>query len=86
MDIAGELLAIHRCLKTPSFRPGEAVRNGNGRIGRVISAKLSVFERGVGNEFQVCWEDGEVCWIDGDLLSRAGGEPPCLPTMNSSIA
>lgn len=86
MDIAGELLAIHRCLRTPSFRPGEAVRSGDGHRGRVISARLSVLEKGVGNEFQVCWEDGQISWIDGRLLTPAGGDPPCASEMNSSIA
>lgn len=84
MDIAGELLTIHRCLRSPSFRKGDEVRNGNGRLGRVIAARLSVLEEGVGNEFEVRWEDGETSWIDGRLLTSAGGDPPCAP--NSTTA
>lgn len=73
MDIAGELLAIHRCLRSPSFRKGGAVRDGNGRVGRVIAARLSVMEGGVGNEFEICWESGDICWVDGRLLAPADG-------------
>lgn len=73
MDIAGELLAIHRCLRAPAFRMGDAVRNGNGCLGRVVAARLSVLENGVGNEFEVRWEDGQIDWVDGRLLTPADG-------------
>lgn len=76
MDIAGELLAIHRCLRSPAFRTGEAVRNGNGHLGRVIAARMSVMEGGVGNEFEIRWEDGQTAWIDGRLLTPANGNGP----------
>lgn len=84
MDIAGELLTIHRCLRSPAFRMGEPVRNGSGRLGRVVSARLSILENGVGNEFEVRWEDGQTAWIDGRLLTSAGGDPSC--TLNSTTA
>jgi len=73
MDIAGELLAIHRCLRAPAFRARSVVRDGSGRMGTVIAARLSVLENGVGNEFEVCWEDGQTAWIDGRLLTPANG-------------
>lgn len=76
MDIAGELLAIHRCLRSPSFRKGDAVRNGKGRLGTVIAVRLSVLENGVGNEFEIRWEDGLRDWIDGRLLTPANGNGP----------
>lgn len=84
MDIAGELLTIHRCLRSPAFRTGEPVRNGSGRLGRVVSARLSISGDGVGNEFEIRWEDGQISWIDGRLLTSAGGDPLCA--LNSTTA
>jgi hypothetical protein len=85
MDFAGELLAINRCLRSPAFRLGEAVQEGDGCVGTVMAFRLSISEYGIGNEYEVRWEDGQIEWVDGRSLTSpvgnacltAGGEERC---------
>jgi hypothetical protein len=85
MDIIGELLAIDRCLRSPAFRPGEVVQEGDGRAGTVIAFRLSITEQGIGNEYEIQWDDGQINWVDGRSLTlptgnaclTAGGEERC---------
>jgi hypothetical protein len=71
MDIAGELLAIDRCLRSPGFRPGDRVLVGgsNDCEGIVIAMRLSISAEGFGNEYEVRLEDEQTEWIDGRLLT-----------------
>jgi len=87
MDIAGELLAIDRCLRSPTFWPGDRVlvRKGEGRGGIVIDVRLSITGAGYGNEFEVRWEDGQTEWVDGRLLTSEAEnreEIPCVSLIN----
>lgn len=79
MDIVGELQAVHRCLQRPDFREGDSVRDKSGRVGRVIAARVSFSDLGIGNEFEVRWEDGRESWIDGRLIKPAGEESHVQP-------
>ncbi len=71
MDIAGELLAIDWCLRSPGFQPGDRVlvRGSNGRTGIVIAMRLSISAQGFGKEYEVRLEDGQTEWVDGRLLT-----------------
>jgi len=71
MDIAGELLAIDRCLRSPAFRPGDRVlvQGSNGRAGIVIAMRLSISGKGYGNEYEVRFEVGKTEWVDGRFLT-----------------
>ena len=71
MDIARELLAINRCLRSPEFRTGEMVRHGDGRVGVVQDVRILILASHCGNEYRVRWENGETEWLDGSLLSSS---------------
>ena len=92
MDIIGELLAIDRCLRSPAFRPGDMVQSasggGDGRAGTVIAFRLLITEHGIGNEYEVRWDDGQINWVDGRSLTpfvAIGGRLPCASTTSCSI-
>lgn len=84
MDIAGELLAIHRSLRAPAFQKGDAVRDDSGRSGTVVGARLEISEKGIGNEFEVLWADEKRSWINGGLLIRVEGDGAWSIGTNSS--
>jgi hypothetical protein len=89
MDIAGDLLAIDRCLRSPGFRQGDRVlvRKGEVRAGIVIAVRISISGAGYGNEFEIRHEDGQTEWVDGRLLTSLAGnlkELPCVSAINSS--
>jgi hypothetical protein len=87
MDLAARLSAIDRCLKSPVFQKGDVVQNSEGCLGTVLAGRLSVTAQGIGNEFEVRWEDGQTCWVEQSLITLSAGterRPVCASMANSS--